>query len=86
MLVVAIRVIASVMRHIIIKSIRTDNIKIKFEQITALCLEIVSHRTFEIALGVFLLISNFLIQSIIVACLKLRILEVYKDDNTFLLS
>ena len=79
-------IIFTIVLGIFANSQRTNNIEAQCELTTALGLEVVSHRTLKATFGIVFLVGNFLIQVIIMRVIKLLILEVDQQNNSFLIS
>ena len=86
MLVITIGVVAAIVAIILRYGDGANDVEVKFKLTTALSLEIVGHRTLELALVIVLAIGNLHIQRAVVTGVKLLILIVHQDDNTFLLA
>ena len=86
MLVIATRIVLSIIGHLLFKGNGTYHIEVELKAATALRLEVVAHRTSEIAFTEVLFVGDTLKESRGVAFLKLQVFEFSKDDDALLLA
>ena len=90
-LIVTITVVRTIIAQVLCRCIGTHHVERQLKLrltvlVLALSLEIVRHRTFEATDSVVLHVHDILILVQVVGSLKRLVLELHKDDQTFLLA
>ena len=84
--IVVIRVVLAIVRLLLADRHRAYHIEVQFKLATALSLEVVGHRTFELSFGIVLLVGYLLEKGIRMARLILDITKVHQNHNGLLIA